>query len=166
MKVLLFISALVAFIPAILAAAVPLESRQVGVWGKPTDVAVFYCYMDGQCIAARRLWQHCQTEIFESNAPASNPEVRNELIASCLCGANYVGLLNQCLFCVSLAGPSMLVRDTQTTSAQEMCDKKATLSQYEKNSFQFGTSLQFPLILPSLWIGGTNLTYLDQILIE
>ncbi|KAB8301213.1 hypothetical protein EYC80_003102 [Monilinia laxa] len=167
MKGLLFISALFAFIPAILAAAVLLESRQAGVWGKPTDIAVVYCYNDGDCIAARELWQHCQVDLFEdSNSPIGNPEARNVIVVSCLCVESYVDSVAGCLACLSFASENFLVRDTQTSSAEKVCNKTLTLSEYENNSRQFGDALKFPLILPSLWLGGTNLTYPDQILIK
>ncbi|KAI9647225.1 hypothetical protein NHQ30_003608 [Ciborinia camelliae] len=161
MKVLFFISALVAFIPVILAAGVPLEYRQVGAWGKPTDASVQNCYMGSDCTATRQLWQHCQVD---NNTPVGNPEARNEIVASCLCGGNYVDTQASCLQCLSVASKNFLVRDTQTTNAEKVCNKTSTLSQYENYSFQFGGFLQFPLILPSLWISGTNITYPDQIL--
>ncbi|RAL58285.1 hypothetical protein DID88_002240 [Monilinia fructigena] len=167
MNILLFISALFALIPAVLGAAISLESRQAGVWGKPTDIAVVYCYNDGDCIAGRELWQHCQVDLFEdSNAPIGNPEARNIVVASCLCVESYVDSVAGCLACLSFASENFLVRNTQTSSAEKVCNKTLALSEYENHSRQFADDLQFPFILPSLWLGDTNLTYPDQILIK
>ncbi|TGO17992.1 hypothetical protein BTUL_0013g00680 [Botrytis tulipae] len=169
MKVLLFISALVAFITPALAGTVPLESRQsiVGLWGKSTDIPVLYCYMDAACMQMREHWQSCQVDLFKDvNAPIGNPTARNELVASCLCNAGMPDLTSECLACISLASQNFLVQETLHTLAQDVCDKKTTLGQYENYALQFGAAVQFPLILPSLWLNGTKVTSPDQIVVE
>lgn len=124
--------------------------------------------VDAACMQARGKWESCQTDLFEDpDAPIGNPDARNELVASCLCSASptWVSTISDCLGCISLLSENMLVHDTLTTCAQDVCDKKQTLAQLETYAYQFGQSLEFPLILPSLWINGTQLTYPDQIVI-
>ncbi|CCD46211.1 hypothetical protein ACHAPC_006225 [Botrytis cinerea] len=169
MKLFLFISALVAFITATLAGTVPLESRQsiVGLWGKSTDIAVQYCYMDAACMQMRENWQFCQVDLFKNvSEPIGNPNARNELVADCLCKAGMPDLTSECLACISLDSQNFLVQETLHTHALDVCAKKTTLGQYETYAFQFGSAVQFPLILPSLWLNGTKVTSPDQILIE
>lgn len=180
MMAFMFISASIAFIPAVFAAAVPLDSRQAGVWGNPGDISVQYCYCkgplqiiislvhllmktpgDGDCIAVRQLWQSCQVD---HSTPVGSPDARNELVASCLCAGDYVGAQSGCIACLSSSSQNFLVLSTQEANAKKLCNKAMTLSQYESYSLQFGGFLQFPVILPSLWIRGTSLTYPDQIL--
>ncbi|KAF7956603.1 hypothetical protein EAE96_003937 [Botrytis aclada] len=168
MKVLTFVSALVAIITAAVAGTIPLESRQsiVGLWGKSTDIPVQYCYMDAVCMQMREHWQSCQVDLFKSvNAPIGNPTARNELVADCLCKAGMPDLTSECLACISLASQNFLVQETLHAHAQDVCDKKTTLGQYENYALQFGAALQFPLILPSLWLNGTKVTSPDQIVV-
>ncbi|KAF7872472.1 hypothetical protein EAF04_003393 [Stromatinia cepivora] len=165
MNVVLFISAFVAS----LAAAVPLESRQsvVGLWGKPTDVPVRCCYGNFACVAAREAWQSCQVAMLQGpNSQINDPEARNRVVAQCLCDNHIVDETASCISCLSFASGNFLVRDAMEQCAQDMCDKKTTLGQYENYAFQFGGFLQFPLILPSTWLGGTQVNYPDQILIK
>ncbi|TGO83351.1 hypothetical protein BPOR_0660g00040 [Botrytis porri] len=169
MKVLMFVSALVAFIITALAGTVPLESRQsiVGLWGKSTDIPVLYCYMDAPCMQMRQHWQSCQVDLFEDiKAPIGNPTARDEFIASCLCNAGMPALTSECLACISLSSQNFLVQETLYTMAQDVCDKKTTLGQYENYALQFGGALQFPLVLPSLWLNGTKVTSPNQIVGE
>ncbi|CAD6443692.1 f23d6dce-03c5-4962-8d4c-6463d21d989a [Sclerotinia trifoliorum] len=162
MKVVLFISALA----ATLTAAAPLEPRQnvVGLWGKPTDVAVQYCYNDFPCINAREAWQSCQVSTLQGQN--TDPEARNSVVAQCLCNNQIVNETASCIACLSYASSNFLVRDTAEQHAQDMCDKKTTLGQYENYVYQFGDLLQFPLILPSTWLGGTKVNLPDQMLIK
>ncbi|KAJ8071491.1 hypothetical protein OCU04_001811 [Sclerotinia nivalis] len=165
MKVILCISALA----ATLTAAVPLEPRQsvVGLWGKSTDVSVQYCYNDFACIAAREAWQSCQVAMLQgSYSQITDPEARNIVVAQCLCDNQIVDETASCISCLSFASGNFLVRDTLEQHAQDMCDKKTTLGQYENYAYQFGGFLQFPLILPSTWLGGTQVNHPDQILIK
>ncbi|KAF7931581.1 uncharacterized protein EAE98_004317 [Botrytis deweyae] len=169
MKVLLFVSALVAFIIPALAGTVPLGSKQsiVGLWGKSTNISVLYCYMDATCMQMREHWQSCQVDLFKDvNAPIGNPIARNELVASCLCNAGMPALTSECLACISLASQNFVVQETLHTLAQDVCDKKITLGQYENQASQFGSAVKFPLILPSLWLNGTKVTSPDQIVVE
>ncbi|ATZ51594.1 Bcssvp1 [Botrytis cinerea B05.10] len=152
MKLFLFISALVAFITATLAGTVPLESRQsiVGLWGKSTDIAVQYCYMDAACMQMRENWQFCQVDLFKNvSEPIGNPNARNELVADCLCKAGMPDLTSECLACISLDSQNFLVQET-----------------LHAHALDFGSAVQFPLILPSLWLNGTKVTSPDQILID
>ncbi|APA05615.1 predicted protein [Sclerotinia sclerotiorum 1980 UF-70] len=162
MKVVLFISALA----ATLSAAAPLEPRQ-SIWGKPTDVSVQYCYNDFPCINAREAWQSCQVSSLPgSYSQITDPEARNTVVAQCLCDNKIVNETASCISCLSYASGNFLVLDTVEQHAQDMCDKKTTLSQYENYVYQFGGLLQFPLILPSTWLSGTKVNLPDQILIK
>ncbi|QSZ33737.1 hypothetical protein DSL72_005308 [Monilinia vaccinii-corymbosi] len=169
MKGFLFSYALVeivAFIPAILAAAVPFHSGQAGVWRKSFNTSVTECYKTSYCTSARSNWQHCQ-DANQLNPPhGGSLEARNALVAECLCQTSYVQEQDECLACICNTTGNPCIHGPQTTNTNMVCNKTTTLADYENVSFKSGVSMNFPLILPSLQLASTWVTQPDQILIS